>query len=144
LAGSLRNGFGKSMYWTMYSLANGDLASDSGTASTELKLDVLGFYLLALLGLLRAFRPELVSWWWPAVPVLATILVSRSLLRQFYATGGPLFGLLAGGYYLLVYPLAVGAGGLAGLGRHLLALLGHRQKAGGDKPLMREQPLTGE
>ncbi len=119
LAGSLRNAFIKSMYWTMYSLANRDLLSDSGTASVELKVDVFTFFVLALLGIALLVMPDRVSPLLFAVPLAGNIFFSRRLLRLFHATGGMIFALSAGCYYMLIYPLAVGLGGLAGLWRHL-------------------------
>ncbi len=49
LLGSLRNAFRKSMYWTMYSIGNKDLLADSGTASLELKANVVAYCLSWLL-----------------------------------------------------------------------------------------------
>jgi len=46
---SLRNAVKKARYWTMYSLANRDVLADSGTASLELKANVLLFHAQALL-----------------------------------------------------------------------------------------------
>ncbi|RPI35622.1 MAG: glycosyltransferase, partial [Nitrospiraceae bacterium] len=45
---SLRNAYRKSHYWIMYSLSNRDLLSDSGTASKELKVNVLSYCLIVL------------------------------------------------------------------------------------------------
>ena len=42
---SMKNAFRKSMYWTIYSLKNKDLLTDSGTASIELKFNVASFFL---------------------------------------------------------------------------------------------------
>ena len=42
---SLKNAFRKSLYWTIYSLKNKDLLTDSGTASIELKFNVASFFL---------------------------------------------------------------------------------------------------
>ena len=112
---SLRNAFRKAHYWTCYSLGNRDLLADSGTASHELKLDVAAWCLsVALLAAaLATGAPGL------AAAVLAVqaanAYASRGLLRAFHRAHGAVFASGATLYYLLVYPLAVGAGGLAGL-----------------------------
>ena len=41
-------------------------------------------------------------------------LVNFRLISLFWRTGGPLFGVLATFYYMLVYPLAVGVGTCSG------------------------------
>lgn len=117
--GSLRNALRKSRYWTLYSLARGDLLADSGTASTGLKIDVAAHALGLLLILLAAVtgRPLLLA---PVPGVIALSLLSnRGLIRAFHRTGGPAFALAATLYYAAVYPLAVGAGALAGALRYL-------------------------
>lgn len=117
---SLRNAFTKSMHWTEYAIGNRDLLADSGTASVGLKLNVLVFAGNA--GLLSAFvlTGNTIL---PAFMVLALafdLWVNRGLLLA-YRREGPGFALMAALYYLLVYPLAVGAGALAGLLRYLCA-----------------------
>lgn len=112
---SLRNAFRKSFYWTIYSLGNRDLFADSGTASRELKVNVLSWFAAAgvsVAGIVLSLPalPELV----PAV-VLANALVSRKFLHAFWKAGGSLFAVKAAAYYLLVYPLAVGAGAFGGM-----------------------------
>jgi len=115
LPGSLKNAWKKSRYWTVYSLRNGDLLADSGTASRELKFNVvfcffcLGGVVVHLLGggplltfaLLAAF--------------VCNILLNRGLLEAFFRTGGARFGFAASAYYFSLYALAVGAGALTGL-----------------------------
>jgi len=112
---SLRNAFRKARYWTCYSLGNRDLLADSGTASHNLKLDVAAWCLGAVL-IAAALAAGAPAW---AAAVLgiqaANAYASRGLLRAFRRAHGTLFAGAAGLYYLLVYPLAVGAGALAGL-----------------------------
>jgi glycosyltransferase involved in cell wall biosynthesis len=115
LAKSFQNAYAKTKFWIIYSMFNRDLFSDSGTASFELKTNVMHFHVLLLL---------LFAWlWFPgAIPLTSllvllfiNLLINRRLLALFLKTGGPVFAVLATAYYLLVYPLAVGAGALAGL-----------------------------
>ena len=111
LARSLSNAWRKSRYWTIYSLGCRDLLNDSGTASHELKINGAAFALSMLLlstGL-AAGLPFILA---------ANLWVQRRLLAAFYRADGPLFALAAGAYYILLYPLPVGLGGLAGSWHH--------------------------
>ncbi|GAB4485378.1 MAG: hypothetical protein OHK006_11360 [Thermodesulfovibrionales bacterium] len=115
---SLSNAFRKSCYWTAYSIVNRDLLRDSGTASVELKADVVCFGLSAaaaaasvLAGrelLLAAFLVQVANLW-----------TSRRLIAAFLRHRGTAFGLAATLYYALVYAPAVGLGGLAGVLHHV-------------------------
>lgn len=114
-ADSVRNGFRKAKYWTIYSIDNKDLLADSGTASRALKINtatLFGSVLVALLVLAtgKASLSTII-----VVLMALNITVNRDLLRAFYRARGAGFALAATAYYLLVYPLAVGAGGLAGV-----------------------------
>ena len=89
--------------------------SDSGTASFELKTNVLLFYLLLLLLFAWLWFPGIIP---PAGMLLLlsiNLLINSRLLSLFFKTGGLVFAVLAGLYYLLAYPLAVGSGALVGL-----------------------------
>ena len=115
LMGSACNGFRKSKYWTIYSIHHRDLLADSGTASWALKLDVIALFgsVLAaalVLGTGNAWFSVII-----AVLMVLNITVNRELLQGFYRARGMAFAFAASAYYLLVYPLVVGAGGLAGL-----------------------------
>lgn len=112
---SASNGFRKSKYWTIYSIHNRDLLADSGTASWALKLDVVGLFGSILAGLLLLGTGD--AWFSVIIAalMLVNITVNRDLLQGFYRTRGMAFAFAASAYYLLIYPLAVGAGGLAGL-----------------------------
>ncbi len=119
LLGSLRNAVKKSYFWTAYSLANRDLLADSGTASTELKVNVGAFFssLFLVLVWLLARDPSVLV----AVPflVIGNALVSRGLIRAFWRTRGMIFALSAYMYYVLIYPLAVGGGAFAGAMKYI-------------------------
>jgi len=110
---SLRNAFRKTKYWTIYSLGNRDLLKDSGTASRPLKVNVLSFFLSALLVLLS---PANAAFLW-AIPFICAfnLFLNRSFILSLYETKGGLFTLLATFYYTAVYPMAIGAGSVAGL-----------------------------
>lgn len=111
---SWRNAIRKTRYWIQYSLSNRDLFADSGTASFELKFNVCAFYLcLALLLVSDAGHTSTPA----TVGLLAglNLLLSRGLLKAFYVANSPVSGIAAILYYLLVYPIPVGMGGLAGL-----------------------------
>ena len=114
LYGSLRNAVRKSMYWTVYSIRNRDLLRDSGTASIELKVNVMAWFvslwLIAAVMLAGHFTALVLV----AALTLSNLFISRRLLRAFYRAAGPGFALAATLYYVLLYPLAVGLGAFAG------------------------------
>jgi len=114
LGRSLRNAYAKSKFWMIYSLCNRDLFSDSGTASIELKTNVLLFYILLLgfCGLL--LYPGLVPTASLLVLFFINVLINRRLMNMFLRTGGLLFAVPATAYYMLAYPLAVGIGAFSG------------------------------
>lgn len=114
-AGSVQNGFTKARYWIIYSIHNKDLLADSGTASRALKFNTAALFGSVLVALLVLATGKA---WLSTIIVLLmalNITVNRDLLRAFYRARGAGFALAAAAYYLLVYPLVVGAGGLAGL-----------------------------
>lgn len=116
---SIVNAFRKSKYWTVYSLGNKDLLSDSGTASTGLKTNVLSC--LASLGLvmLSLFLKEDVLLL-PIIPIfLLNVFVNRRLLAAFHSAGKSFFFMKALLYYILVYPFAVTVGSSAGVLEYL-------------------------
>jgi glycosyltransferase involved in cell wall biosynthesis len=115
LIGSACNGFRKSKYWTIYSIHHRDLLADSGTASWALKLDVIALFGSALAAALVLGTGN--AWFSVIIAVLMAlnITVNRELLQGFYRARGMAFAFAASAYYLLVYPLVIGAGGLAGL-----------------------------
>jgi len=122
LSGSLRNAVKKSYFWTAYSLANRDLFRDSGTASTELKVNVGVFFaslFLVLVWLLTGHPSVLFA---APLLIIGNALVSRGLIRAFQRTKGTIFALSAYGYYALVYPLAVGAGAFGGAMKYFFTM----------------------
>ena len=119
LTRSLRNAFTKSLYWTGYAIGNRDLLADSGTASVGLKLNVLVFAGNA--GLLSGFvlTGKMVLLAFMALALACNVFVNRGLLVAYHRAEGLGFALVATLYYLLLYPLAVGAGAGTGMLRHL-------------------------
>jgi glycosyltransferase involved in cell wall biosynthesis len=116
---SLRNAVKKARYWIAYSLANKDLANDSGTASVELKFAVF-FSCLTWFFLLCFFiSPNAVFIASATALLIFNLAISRGLVRAFFNAKGLLFGIGASGYYSFIYPLAVAAGGAAGMLRYL-------------------------
>ncbi len=126
---SLRNAIRKSMYWTMYSIKYGDVFVDSGTASVGLKANVAAYFSTALL--LLAFLLTENRVFILLIPLILAIdlFVNRGLLMAFYRAKGFLFALAATTYYLLLYPVAVGAGALAGLARYSSTVRALRENA---------------
>lgn len=115
LGKSLMNAFRKSMYWTLYSIRNKDVLSDSGTASVELKANVFFFFLSfslvvssAVLGKVPIVFP---------VPLIAALnlFMSRGFLKSLYEAKGMRFAAMGALYYLTLYPLAVGLGAASGV-----------------------------
>jgi len=112
---SIRNAFRKSHYWIMYSLGNRYLFTDSGTASRELKVNVLSNFLILLFLLLSVFAADSIFLALPLMLLGTNLYINRNLLRAFYRTNGRRYAVLASLYYTLIYPLAVGAGSLTGM-----------------------------
>lgn len=111
---SIQNAEKKARYWTMYSLVNRDLFADSGAASRELKLNGVAWLatvVLAFLSLVSGQREFLLP-----LPLLWAfgVFVNRYLFKAFYKAGGAFFALVAGTYYVIVYPAAVWLGAARG------------------------------
>ncbi len=110
---SLRNAYRKSLYWTAYSLRQRDMLADSGTASVELKVNVLSWLLLVAVA--AAPLGGAATGYLATALVLSNVVVSRRLLRRYVALRGWRFGAAAAAYYLLVYPAAIAVGIAGGL-----------------------------
>lgn len=118
LSRSLHNAIIKSMYWTIYSIRNGDLLVDSGTASVGLKINVLAFFISAFLLLAALWSGKVVFLWLIGLAVTANFFANTGLLLAFYRSKGLVFLAIAAAYYLLLYPLAIAAGALTGVMRY--------------------------
>jgi GT2 family glycosyltransferase len=112
---SLGNAFRKSHYWVIYSLGNRDVFKDSGTASQELKINVLSYSLIMLSLLLYFSFSNRIFLVLPLITACFNLYINKSLLRAFYRAKGVFFAITASIYYTLIYPLAVGAGSFTGM-----------------------------
>ena len=112
---SVLNAYRKARYWTIYSIVNGDMLTDSGTASTELKINGIVYWACQLCSLFFVLTGAAAWLFLLAAFVGLNIFVSRGLLAEFYKTGRGQFALCATLYYLLLYPAPVWAGTVAGL-----------------------------
>jgi glycosyltransferase involved in cell wall biosynthesis len=119
LSGSLANAVFKTKYWSLYSIRNGDLLADSGTASRGLKLNAAVYFLGVFLALLFLVTGSVIFLSVLAAASALNLYWNKGLLRAFYDAGGIGFGLGATAYYLLLYPLAVGTGACAGVMKYL-------------------------
>ncbi|VAX33948.1 Glycosyl transferase, family 2 [hydrothermal vent metagenome] len=118
---SMKNAFKKSKFWTIYSINNKDLLVDSGTASVELKVNVLSFFLNIVFLLLWIFTLNSLLLYPVPLIFAVNLFVNRRLIRAFYKTKGLFFAFPATLYYTLLYPLAVGTGAIAGVMKHYLS-----------------------
>ncbi len=116
---SLANAFRKSRYWTVYSLQNGDVLSDSGTASAGLKMNVAAYLASVLIVFTAAASGSGALGAAAVLPVAASVAANRGLLAAFRHAKKDSFALLAALYYFMVYPAAVSAGAAAGVAQHL-------------------------
>ncbi|MEC7584192.1 MAG: glycosyltransferase family A protein [Planctomycetota bacterium] len=113
---SMRNAYRKSRWWTRYHLNNKDALTDSGTASFELKSNVMLWTVqMACWAAFLALGSPLYAW--VALGAIALSLVlSRRLIGAFLASGGGVpFALGCILYYLFGYPIPVAIGSARGL-----------------------------
>jgi len=115
LLDSMRNGYVKSKYWTMYSLGNKDLLADSGTASFELKMNVLALFASLVLVAVCLIYPNGMVMSLLAGLLVLNVILNQGLFSLFLQTGGKQFFCTAALYYMLIYPFAIGAGTLVGM-----------------------------
>jgi len=111
---SLKNAFRKSLYWSIYSLYNRDIHSDSGAASFELKINVAMLFIAFVMVLAGTISDLKIFYILSALAILINIIFNRKLLFMFYKAKGWRFGLLAGLYYLFIYSISVGLGAITG------------------------------
>lgn len=115
LISSITNGFRKAKYWTAYSIRNKDLLADSGTASVELKSNVISFLIFLTLIITGFFLRQPALFIASAVILSLNIFINRNLFRAFYKTEGLLFLFSACLYYMFIYAAVVATGALAGV-----------------------------
>jgi glycosyltransferase involved in cell wall biosynthesis len=116
---SLKNAFRKTTYWNIYSLRNKDLFTDSGSASVELKTNVASWALSALFLGLFFLSDNLLFLYLLKVAFMCNVFINRSLLMEFFKTGGFSFGGRAFIYYTMLYPVPIGMGTITGLVKYL-------------------------
>lgn len=121
---SMRNAFRKSHFWTIYSLQNSDLTEDSGTASVELKVNILCWSVIVASGTLLLLSGNAGYVLPIGLAAMTNLYTSRRLLAAMHKAKGTGFACRATLYYAMLYPLAVGAGGLSGLARYYTAFRG--------------------
>ncbi len=114
LAKSLGNAMKKTKYWTGYSLGNSDLASDSGTASLELKINVVSACICWLLLFCYVLSQENFFLHCMLFVTVLNIIYSRGVLRAFFRVKGWPFAFGAALYYCFLYPLPIVAGSISG------------------------------
>jgi len=116
---SIKNAFRKALYWTAYSIGNKDILRDSGTASHELKINVIAVFLsllFTILGLITGSFYPFIS----AILMLGVnIFFNREFLRFLAKNSSYLFFIGAFAYYMSIYAISVGIGALFGLGLFL-------------------------
>lgn len=117
---SLRNAVRKTTYWNIYSLRNKDVFRDSGSASVELKTNVVSYCLNVIFITLCLLSGNNVFLYPVPVIFMINTFICRRQLRAFYETGGMLFGLAAFIYYTMVYPVPIAIGTLKGLVKYLV------------------------
>ncbi len=115
---SIVNALKKSSYWTLYSISNNDLFSDSGTASYELKANVILFYLTLTACLLFLLTDNITLLALSGLFTIMNIVINRHLLKAFKDTYGIAFSLLSAMYYLWIFPLPVSMGSVIGFIKH--------------------------
>jgi glycosyltransferase involved in cell wall biosynthesis len=112
---SFLNGIRKTKYWSIYSIKNKDLLSDSGTASQEFKFNVLSFFTNFVL----LFLALLLNNWVVSFSVLllygTNLYLNRNMIMAFYKIRGPYFAISAVLYYTFIYPFAVGIGAFSAI-----------------------------
>lgn len=113
--GSMRNAFRKAKYWSRYSVINGGLFTDSGTASLELKITSLLFMILTALIITGFALDNLMPFYCAITIAFFWAVLIRKQLAVFLQTGGAVFALLGAVYYSTLFQLAASVGALSGL-----------------------------
>jgi GT2 family glycosyltransferase len=119
---SLKNAFRKSMFWTIYSLKNRDLFSDSGTASIGLKINTVSLFSSGLSILLYFLSGKAVFLFIIPFILILNLLINRGLLKAFYQNKGLFFAIISTMYYTMIYTIPVGIGAIVGTMRYFFPL----------------------
>ena len=125
---SMRNAVRKSKYWVMYSIKNKDLLTDSGSSSTELKVNVTSAFLSFLLLALWVLSQRIIFLYPLPFLFIFNLFVSSGLIKTFYETGGAPFTITASIYYTVFYSLSVGTGTIAGMAKYFFHYSGAKRQ----------------
>jgi glycosyltransferase involved in cell wall biosynthesis len=130
LTRSLRNAWNKSLRWTLYSITNGDLLADSGSASVELKYNVFSFLLsvfAVICGMLSTSTLWLVFF---SIAQTFNLLINRRVVLAFLRSGQSMyFAVGAVLNYFFIYPAPVAAGVFVAVTKHFLLRCRGRREA---------------
>lgn len=119
LMGSLFNAYRKTTYWCTYSFGNRDLLTDSGSASLELKANVVSLFLCLVLFALWMLTHKPVLLYFIPVIFLSNVMINMKQIKMFYDTKGLMFAVSAVFYYMVIYPVPIALGTFTGYLRHL-------------------------
>jgi glycosyltransferase involved in cell wall biosynthesis len=111
---SIKNAFRKSLYWSIYSLSNKDLFSDSGTAAIEFKLTGLILILIYFILLIFVFVKKGFLLILLVLLLSIILLINKELIKKF-CKKGLIFTFKAVSYYIFIYTLVALIGGISGL-----------------------------
>ncbi len=111
---SIKNAFRKSLYWSIYSLSNKDLFSDSGTAAIEFKLTGLILILIYFILLIFVFVKKSFLLILLVLLLSIILLINKELIKKF-CKKGLIFTFKAVSYYIFIYTLVALIGGISGL-----------------------------
>ena len=126
---SMQNAIRKSRFWTTYILDNQDLLTDSGTASHELKLNTLAFFITLMQLVLFINSGNYLFLTIMGLVVTANVFASFKFLASLYDAQDYIFTLKAAGYYLMVYPVAVSIGSILGIASYMIRYRAAREMA---------------
>lgn len=117
---SLRNAIKKTTYWHMYSLKNKDVFADSGSASVELKTNVVTYFVNIILVVLSVVFNETAFLYPVPLFLMLSFFLNRRLFKAFRETGGIIFAGQAFIYYTMLYPVPIAIGTCKGLIKYSL------------------------
>ncbi len=112
---SIRNAFRKTRYWVIYSRKNKDMLTDSGTASYELKFNVCSFFVNIILVSSWLLLSNSIFLAAAAGITLCNLFINRMMFEAFFRAKGGLFAVAAILFYMIIYPLPIGAGTVDGI-----------------------------
>ncbi len=114
LIGSMRNAYRKARYWARYCVTHGDLFTDSGTASMELKMTSLMFIALIALIISGVALDNTAPFYLTIAVALFWIGMMKKQLAAFLQTGGAAFAFSSAVYYFTLFQLSASAGAFTG------------------------------